>query len=62
MKLAQYVARMGYKRRKCIRGLVRKPGGTTLEYLFLCGRTFKQVGRVGTGFILVRVGTNGGLL
>jgi len=42
--------------------LVRKAGGSTLEYLFLFGRIFKQVGRDGTGFILVRMGTNGGLL
>lgn len=42
--------------------LVRKPGGTTLEYLFLFGRIFKEAGRVGTGFILVRTGTNRGLL
>jgi hypothetical protein len=42
--------------------LVGKPGGTSLEYLFLFGRIFKQAGRVGTGFILVRMGTNSGLL
>jgi len=44
------------------RALVGKPGGTSLEYLFLFGRIFKQAGRAGTGFILVRMGTNGGLL